>query len=78
MVQVLGLLGQTEAEQESDGHHHRHIPVEAVFHTYGLQAQRHVFRLAHEHGCDVLEVREDDWVGRREVELSNTFLLRKR
>lgn len=40
--------------------------------------QRHVFRLAHEHGCDVLEVREDDWVGRREVELSNTFLLRKR
>lgn len=54
---------------------------------WGLQAQhvemhylpqRHVFRLAREHDCDVLEVREDDWVGRREVELSNTFLLRKR
>jgi SAM-dependent methyltransferase len=39
--------------------------------------QRHVFRLARLHGCEVLEVREDDWVGRREVELSNTFLLRK-
>lgn len=53
---------------------------------HGLQArhvemhylpQRHIFRLAREHGCEVLEVREDDWVGRRQVELSNTFLLRK-
>jgi hypothetical protein len=40
--------------------------------------QRRIFRIARDSGCDVLEVREDDWVGRRHVELSNTFLLRKR
>ncbi len=40
--------------------------------------QRHVFQIAARAGCDVLEVREDDWVGRRHMELSNTFLLRKR
>ncbi|MDQ2780308.1 MAG: class I SAM-dependent methyltransferase [Pseudomonadota bacterium] len=40
--------------------------------------QRRVFQLAHEARCDVLEVREDNWVGRRDLELSNTFLLRKR
>jgi len=39
--------------------------------------QRHIFQIARRAGCEVLEVREDDWVGRREVELSNTFLLRK-
>ena len=40
--------------------------------------QRRIFRIASETGCEVLEVREDDWVGRRHVELSNTFLLRRR
>lgn len=40
--------------------------------------QRRIFQIARDCGCDVLEVREDDWVGRRHVELSNTFLLRKR
>lgn len=40
--------------------------------------QRRVFQIARDFACDVLEVREDDWVGRRHVELSNTFLLRKR
>lgn len=39
--------------------------------------QRRIFEIARQAGCEVLEVREDDWVGRREVELSNTFLLRK-
>lgn len=39
--------------------------------------QRRVFQLAREARCDVLEVREDNWVGRRDLELSNTFLLRK-
>ena len=39
--------------------------------------QRHIFRLVRDAGCEVLEVREDDWVGRRHVELSNTFLLRR-
>ena len=39
--------------------------------------QRHIFQIARRAGCEVLEVREDDWVGRREVELSNTFLLQK-
>lgn len=39
--------------------------------------QRRIFEIARQAGCAVLEVREDDWVGRREVELSNTFLLRK-
>lgn len=49
----------------------RHIEMHCV-------PQRLVFRIAAEAGCEVLEVREDDWVGRRQVELSNTFLLRKR
>ena len=40
--------------------------------------QRVVFRIAAEAGCEVLEVREDDWAGRRQAQLSNTFLLRKR
>lgn len=40
--------------------------------------QRRIFQIAREAGCDVLEVREDDWVGRRHVELSNTFLLQRR
>jgi len=40
--------------------------------------QARIFAIAAEAGCDVLEVREDDWVGRRDLELSNTFLLRKR
>ena len=40
--------------------------------------QQRVFQVAAEAGCDVLEVREDDWVGRRHLELSNTFLLRRR
>jgi SAM-dependent methyltransferase len=40
--------------------------------------QRRIFQIARDSACDVLEVREDDWVGRRHVELSNTFLLRKR
>jgi len=40
--------------------------------------QRRIFRIAHEAGCEVLEVREDNWVGRRHAELSNTFLLRRR
>lgn len=40
--------------------------------------QRRIFEIAHQAQCQVLEVREDDWVGRREVELSNTFLLQKR
>lgn len=40
--------------------------------------QRRIFQLVAEAGCEVLEVREDDWVGRRDVELSNTFLVRKR
>ena len=40
--------------------------------------QRRIFRIAHDTGCDVLEVREDDWTGRRRLEVSNTFLLRKR
>lgn len=40
--------------------------------------QRRIFQLARESECDVLEVREDNWVGRRALELSNTFLLRKR
>lgn len=53
---------------------------------HGLQAghvemhylpQRRIFQIARAAGCEVLEVREDDWVGRREVELSNTFLLRR-
>ena len=40
--------------------------------------QRRIFKIASDAGCEVLEVREDDWVGRRHLELSNTFLLRKR
>lgn len=40
--------------------------------------QRRLFQIAQASDCDVLEVREDDWVGRRHVELSNTFLLRRR
>lgn len=40
--------------------------------------QRHVFEVIEAAGCSVLEVREDDWVGRRDRELSNTFLVRKR
>lgn len=40
--------------------------------------QRRIFQLAYEAECEVLEVREDNWVGRRDLELSNTFLLRKR
>ncbi|MBC7942582.1 MAG: class I SAM-dependent methyltransferase [Chitinophagaceae bacterium] len=40
--------------------------------------QRRIFQIARDAGCDVLEVREDDWVGRRQVELSNTFLLQRR
>jgi SAM-dependent methyltransferase len=40
--------------------------------------QRRIFQIARDSGCDVLEVREDNWVGRRDVEMSNTFLLRKR
>lgn len=40
--------------------------------------QRRIFQIARDCDCDVLEVREDDWVGRRHVELSNTFLLRRR
>lgn len=40
--------------------------------------QRQVFRIARDAGCDVLEVREDDWTGRRQVEISNTFLLQRR
>lgn len=40
--------------------------------------QRRIFQLVSDANCDVLEVREDDWVGRRDVELSNTFLVRKR
>ena len=40
--------------------------------------QRRIFQIARDAQCDVLEVREDDWVGRRDVELSNTFLLQRR
>ncbi len=40
--------------------------------------QREVFRIARDAGCDVLEVREDDWTGRRHIEISNTFLLQRR
>lgn len=40
--------------------------------------QRRIFQIASDAGCELLEVREDDWVGRRHLELSNTFLLRKR
>ena len=40
--------------------------------------QRRIFEIAREAQCNVLEVREDDWVGRRHVELSNTFLLQRR
>lgn len=40
--------------------------------------QREVFRIARDAGCNVLEVREDDWTGRRHVEISNTFLLQRR
>lgn len=49
----------------------RHIEMHCV-------PQRRIFKIASDAGCDVLEVREDDWVGRRHLELSNTFLLRKR
>lgn len=59
------------ADYLAHGLHARHVEMHYL-------PQRHVFRLAREHGCDVLEVREDDWVGRRQVELSNTFLLQKR
>lgn len=40
--------------------------------------QRHVFAIARRNDCDVLEVREDDWTGNRQRELSNTFLLQRR
>lgn len=40
--------------------------------------QREAFRIARDAGCDVLEVREDDWTGRRHIEISNTFLLQRR
>jgi SAM-dependent methyltransferase len=39
--------------------------------------QAHVFRLARESACDVLEVREDWDTGQRETYVSNTFVLRR-
>ena len=39
--------------------------------------QRHVFRIAKQAGCQVLEVREDTWCGRPRSEISNTFLMQR-
>ncbi len=39
--------------------------------------QRRVFELIADHGATVLEVLEDNWTGARDVEVSNTFIVRK-
>ncbi len=39
--------------------------------------QRCVFELIRSEKCQVLEVLEDAWIGSREKELSNTFVVRR-
>ncbi|MEX3983367.1 class I SAM-dependent methyltransferase [Paraburkholderia sp. EG287A] len=39
--------------------------------------QHHVFEVARETGCEVLEVREDECTGQRDKYVSNTFVIRK-
>jgi SAM-dependent methyltransferase len=39
--------------------------------------QHEIFALAAEHDCEVLEVREDDYTGFRDIYVSNSFVLRK-
>jgi hypothetical protein len=59
------------ANRNAEAPKSRHIEMHCV-------PQRRIFQIARDSGFDVLEVREDDWVGRRHVELSNTSLLRRR
>lgn len=40
--------------------------------------QSAVIKIASECGCDVLEIREDNWIGNRKNWISNTFILKKR
>lgn len=40
--------------------------------------QKTIFRTVAEEGCDILEVLEDSWIGGREKEASNTFVIQRR
>jgi SAM-dependent methyltransferase len=40
--------------------------------------QSHVFAICRQTGCDIVEVREDDWVGDPGFAISNTYLVTKR
>jgi SAM-dependent methyltransferase len=39
--------------------------------------QREVFKICQELNCELIEIREDDWIGRNSNNLSNTFLVQK-
>ena len=39
--------------------------------------QKEVFKAINQAGCEILEVREDEWVGRGDIMLSNTFIVKK-
>ncbi len=59
-------------------HEHWGNPAEEIIYDAHPLPQREVFRICREAGCEVMEVREDDWVGEQRHSISNSYLVRKR